>query len=137
MKAFTAAARFRARRAARWKRHENRRRLGYSVAAPKTVTAMKSRLVPIIVLLGLAGCVVAPAPPPYATLPAPRAEIVPPPPGPAPKWVWQPGGWHWNGAQYVWLPGHYVERLPTYTRWEPGHWIERGGNWEWVPGRWV
>jgi hypothetical protein len=81
--------------------------------------------------LVLSGCVVASphGPPP---VPAARYEPVPPPPGP--RLVWQPGGWHWNGAGYVWIRGHYVQHLAAYHQWVPGHWAPGGG---WVPAHWV
>ena len=41
----------------------------------------------------------------------------------------------WNGAGYVWNPGHYVAIAPG-TRWEPPHWAWRGGAWVWLPGHW-
>jgi hypothetical protein len=112
----------------------NPRRSGYSVGVSNAVVPMKFRLIIVLVMLGLAGCVVE-APPNYTTVPVARVEPVPPPPGP--QWIWQPGGWHWNNVQYVWIPGHYVERRPEYTRWEPGHWVPREGTWVWIPGRWV
>jgi hypothetical protein len=94
------------------------------------------RLLPLLATLALMGCVVEQtAPPnPYPVLPPPRVETVPRPPGP--NVVWEPGQWHWNGRDYVWLPGHYVERAPG-RHWEPGHWVLEGRNWVWLPGRWV
>jgi hypothetical protein len=41
--------------------------------------------------------------------PVPVVEAVPAPP--APGYVWQPGYWSWNGAQYVWVPGVYAVAL--------------------------
>lgn len=72
--------------------------------------------------------VVRPAPPP------PRAEYQPPPPDQ--RAVWDPGHWNWNGREYVWVGGHYIERPNVATRWEPGHWVQRGGSWAWVEGSW-
>ena len=72
----------------------------------------------------LAGCIYeAPPPPPrgiYRTVPVERprpppppiiVERPPPPPREHPYWAWQPGHWHWDGYRWVWLRGHYVERL--------------------------
>ena len=79
----------------------------------------------------LAGCVAAPAAPP-PPIPLAQVETVPPPP--SARVVWQPGGWQWSGAAYVWRPGRYVERLAAYHRWVPGHWNGAGA---WIPGHWV
>jgi WXXGXW repeat (2 copies) len=38
-----------------------------------------------------------------------RVEVVPPPP--RETVVWEPGRWHWDGRRYVWIGGHYVERV--------------------------
>jgi hypothetical protein len=38
-----------------------------------------------------------------------RVEVVPPPP--RKTVVWEPGRWHWGGRRYVWIGGHYVERV--------------------------
>jgi hypothetical protein len=64
-----------------------------------------------------------PAPPAYpfaATPPAPpppsTASLAPNPlpPAPAPTYVWEPGHWYWNGAQYHWQQGRYIAK-PTTT----------------------
>jgi len=99
---------------------------------------MRLRLTAVVLAVMLSGCVVS-APPP----PPPRAEFRPPPipvvryevppPPPSPRHIWQPGGWHWNGRDYVWIPGRYIVRLETYHRWVPGHW-EHG---DWIGGHWV
>jgi hypothetical protein len=34
----------------------------------------------------------------------PRPVIVA---APVPRPVWVPGGWNWNGFQWVWVPGHW------------------------------
>lgn len=83
---------------------------------------------------GLAGPVLA-QPAPYAPIPPLREELVPPPPGP--RYVWAPGHWQWDGAQYVWVGGEYVLRHQGWHRWVHGAWRLRGGAWVWVPGHWV
>jgi WXXGXW repeat (2 copies) len=72
---------------------------------------------------------VAPAPPP-----GPEAEI--PPPAPSPSYVWEPGHWSWNGVQYLWQPGRYVERPAVSATYVPGHWEQQANGWVWVEGRW-
>ena len=76
-----------------------------------------------------APALVAPAPPP-----GPEAEI--PPPAPSPSYVWEPGHWSWNGVQYFWEPGRYVERPAVSATYVPGHWEQRANGWVWVEGRW-
>jgi WXXGXW repeat (2 copies) len=92
----------------------------------------------------LAGCIVEPArrggvvtevvvpraPPP------PRFEEIPPPPRPREVVEWRPGHWHWDGREYVWIPGEYIERPRREAVWEPGHWAERHEGWVWVEGHW-
>jgi len=42
--------------------------------------------------------------------PAPLPEIVPA--APAPGMIWVAGAWHYDGVQYVWVPGRW-ESPPT------------------------
>jgi len=92
----------------------------------------------------LAGCVVEqPRPTAEVEVVAPReppplrAEVPPPPPR-APELVeWRPGRWHWDGREYVWVAGEWIERPHREARWVPGHWNHRpDGFWVWVPGHW-
>lgn len=88
----------------------------------------------LLISVGTAGA--QPPPPNYAPIPPPRAEVVPaPPPG---RMVWEPGHWHWNGVQYVWIPGRYVERRPHWNRYVEGHWqwSPREGRYVWIPAHW-
>ena len=73
---------------------------------------------------------VAPHPPPPK-----RAEI--PPPAPSPQALWKFGHWSWNGRQYVWTPGHYVQRPSPTANWIPDYWEEAPGGWMWVEGQWT
>ncbi|HVY44889.1 MAG TPA: hypothetical protein VHB21_03380 [Minicystis sp.] len=43
------------------------------------------------------------AEPPAAPAPLPEQRYA----APAPGMVWIAGSWHWDGARYVWLPGHW------------------------------
>ena len=103
----------------------------------------------------LAGCVVQeparPARVVYREMPAPVAEVRPPPPSAAYNWV--PGHYVWHETAWRWEPGHYVtvavrpmpplivEEVPIapspahfYVR---GHWRWNGSDWVWVRGRWI
>jgi hypothetical protein len=77
-----------------------------------------------------------PPPPSYAPIPPPRAEVVPPLPGP--RVVWEPGHWHWNGYRYIWIGGRYVDRRPGYGHYVEGRWIwsRQQGRWIWRPAHW-
>jgi WXXGXW repeat (2 copies) len=99
-------------------------------------------------LLALAaGCVVERPPPRPAgeveiiaprAPPAVRYEVAPPPPaGRADVVVWERGHWHWDGRDWEWVPGHFVERPHRQAEWVEGHWAERpNGAWAWIPGHW-
>ena len=77
-----------------------------------------------------------PPPPDYAAIPPPRYETVPPPPGP--RMVWEPGHWHWNGASYIWIGGHYIVARPHHLHWIEGRWVwaPRAGRWVWAAAHW-
>jgi len=55
-----------------------------------------------------------------APLPGPQAEI--PPPARSPGYDWEHGHWSWNGMQYLWQPGRYVDRPAAFATYMPGHW---------------
>jgi hypothetical protein len=67
---------------------------------------------------------VAPPPPRYEVVPAPRRGF-----------VWDPGYWEWRHGRYIWARGHWVrERHGMY--WHPSHWVERDGRWVLERGGW-
>jgi hypothetical protein len=104
-----------------------------TIREPKVRNTMNRRaFLSATLLAGLTGCVVAAPPPGRPPIPVARYEPVPPPPGE--RVVWQPGEWHWDGHEYVWRAGHYVEKRVDYHRFVPGHWDDRG---LWEPGHWV
>jgi len=65
-------------------------------------------------------------------------ELIPPPPkGPPDQFTWDFGHWHWDGQDYIWIPGHYVERPYRSSHWVRGNWAYDGNlNWTWTPGYW-
>jgi hypothetical protein len=71
--------------------------------------------------------VVTQAPPPA------QAEVVPV--APSVDHVWIRGHWHWDGAAWVWRPGHYEIRRGF--AWVPAHYEQRGPNWIYIEGHWV
>jgi hypothetical protein len=74
----------------------------------------------------------------YVTVapPAPQVEVMPPPP-PGQPMEWRPGYWRWNGAQYVWIPGHYMHPPRMGAHWVPGHWAQSPQGWVWMRGHWA
>ncbi len=66
--------------------------------------------------------------------PAPQAETPPPPP--APSYAWEPGRWYWDGTQFVWEAGKYVEKPTMAAAYVPGHWQQNPDGWVWVDGQW-
>jgi hypothetical protein len=65
--------------------------------------------------------------------PAPLAET-PPPPG-EPSMIWVEGYWHWNGVQYVWIPGHWEPARPGAVWVRPSYVIVEGRH-VYRPGGW-
>jgi len=69
--------------------------------------------------------------------PPPRVETVPVlPPDRVDVERWQPGYWRWNGAEYSWVEGHYVEAPRRGVAWIPGRWEQRAGGWVYIQGHW-
>ena len=65
--------------------------------------------------------------------PVPALIFEPVPVAPSTRVIWQPGHWHWNGARFVWVRGHFVQRLAYYHQWVPGHWDGYG---HWIRAHW-
>jgi len=68
---------------------------------------------------------VAPPPPQYEVVPAPR-----------PGHVWAPGHYEWRGNQHVWVQGRWLPARSGYDYREP-RWVQRGnGQWVLVGNNW-
>jgi len=101
-------------------------------------------MVSVFACVLLAGCVerrVMPPPPaPVAYIPRPPpaevVEVMPAPPDPRPIWAWQKGHWRWDGREYVWYPGHWVERPRHVAEWVPPHWEPHANGWFMIEGHW-
>ena len=74
-------------------------------------------------------------PPQPAPPPAVEEDYGPPPVAPPEREYWLRGHYEWDGVQYVWVGGHYVERQAGLY-WEPGRWVARNGQWVWIGGHW-
>ncbi len=88
----------------------------------------------VLLLLGLAGCAGADAPPP---MPPSQAESMPLPPIAAGEQVWRPGHWNWDGSGYRWMPGEYQPRTASTTMWRSGVWRRDASGWVWQPAGWM
>jgi len=55
---------------------------------------------------------------------------------PSPTHVWTPGYWEWDGRDWVWVNGKWIELSSPEAVWMPGHWEWNGRNWIWVSGYW-
>jgi len=69
-----------------------------------------------------------------AAPPAPMVEIRSI--APSPNHVWLPGYWDWNGRDYVWISGEWVETPSPQTVWIPGHWERTPAGYTWISGYW-
>jgi hypothetical protein len=87
-------------------------------------------------------------PPPPVTVPAPGTTVViaptappppeaeTPPPPPASTYVWDPGRWYWNGTQFAWEAGKYVQKPTITATFVPGHWEQSPDGWTWIQSQW-
>jgi hypothetical protein len=66
----------------------------------------------------------------------PAIPIYEQPPLPAPGYLWTPGYWAWDGMDYYWVPGTWVEPPVSGMLWTPGYWGWRDGLYAWNAGYW-
>jgi hypothetical protein len=66
--------------------------------------------------------------------PAPKAEKVPKAISANSSWV--PGDYFWDGNDWQWAGGYWVDQPWSEAMWIPGHWSDRFWGWTWVPGYW-
>ncbi|GEM_PF-1233227 len=50
--------------------------------------------------------------------------------------AWIPSHWEWNGHQWTWVHGEWMEPPNTGAVWEPSHWGWNGHDWVWIAGHW-
>ena len=73
----------------------------------------------------------------HPPLPPMQAEEIPLPPTSRVEVIWRPGYYDWNGTEYVWVPGEWVERAGHGTTWQDGYWNGAPPNSVWVPAHWL
>jgi len=66
--------------------------------------------------------------------PAPKAEKVPKATSANTSWV--PGDYYWDGNDWQWAGGYWLDNPWSEAMWIPGHWSDRFWGWTWVPGYW-
>ena len=55
---------------------------------------------------------------------------------PGPGYIWTPGYWAWDGAEYYWVPGTWVLAPFVGALWTPGYWGWSGGLYLFHAGYW-
>jgi hypothetical protein len=69
------------------------------------------------------------------TVEPPAEQVEAPMTGPEGQ-TWIRGHWSWDGARYVWTPGHLMVVPEGFHAWEAGHWYAAGGHWFYRGGYW-
>ena len=72
-----------------------------------------------------------------------RPRHSPPPPPrkiakirkPGANYFWVPGHYVWRNGSYHWASGYWKKKRPGRV-WVSGHWVKRGGHWVYVKGHW-
>src|SRR5215471_18092219 len=72
----------------------------------------------------------------YVGFGPPAAVIERPVPPPGPNFVWTPGYYRWDGADYNWQRGRWVRPPRHGERWVPSRWDHNRNGWYFVDGRW-
>jgi len=81
---------------------------------------------------------------PHAVVPVRLYVPVPPPPPivtvrpvrPAPGYVWVSGYQRWDGASYVWVPGHWSRPPRAHAQYQRAVWRHDRHGWYLVAGGW-
>ncbi|HUA79800.1 MAG TPA: hypothetical protein VL997_05470 [Dyella sp.] len=68
--------------------------------------------------------------------PPPPLPVYEQPPIPAVGYIWTPGYWAWDGAEYYWVPGTWVLAPFTGALWTPGYWGWSDGVYAFHQGYW-
>ncbi len=66
--------------------------------------------------------------------PAAKSEKVSKAPNSNSSWV--PGDYYWDGNDWQWSDGYWVDNPWSDVLWIPGHWSDRWWGYTWVPGYW-
>ena len=66
----------------------------------------------------------------------PVAIVEHPGPPPGAGFIWLAGYHRWDGARYVWVPGHYERPPRPHAVWVPHHYEHRAGGYVLIEGHW-
>ncbi len=66
----------------------------------------------------------------------PELPVYVQPPLPSPGYLWSPGYWAWDGDDYYWVPGTWIEPPSDGVLWTPGYWGFQDGLYVWNEGYW-
>ncbi len=66
----------------------------------------------------------------------PEIPVYEQPPLPDPGYLFVPGYWAWDGTDYYWVPGTWVEPPVGGMLWTPGYWGYQDGFYAWNDGYW-
>lgn len=69
--------------------------------------------------------------------PPPPPQVEEPPPPPQPHLTWTPGYWYWEGGNYVWVAGAWVEPPRPGLVFVTHRWVHRGPSWHFSWGGWA
>ena len=50
--------------------------------------------------------------------------------------VWRPGFWDFDGMEYRWVAGQFLQRPDPTATWSPDRWEQRTFGWVFIPGHW-
>jgi hypothetical protein len=68
--------------------------------------------------------------------PPPPMPVYDQPPIPEPGYLWTPGYWSYNGVDYYWVPGTWIEPPHPGLLWTQGYWAFVGGAYVFNRGYW-
>jgi hypothetical protein len=68
--------------------------------------------------------------------PPPPLPVYDQPPIPDDGYMWVPGYWAWDGAEYYWVPGTWVTAPYTGALWTPAYWAWNDGVYVFHEGYW-
>ncbi len=52
------------------------------------------------------------------------------------KQVWRKGHWSYDGKDFAWISGTFIEKPHPTAAWTPDRWEKRQFGWAFIPGYW-
>ncbi len=72
---------------------------------------------------------------PAKPMPQPKQESVPK--APREGAYWAPGDYYYDGGDWGWADGYWLDAPIEDAMWVPGHWADHWWGNSWVPGHWI